>query len=261
MLCCGRYERELHNLTEVSSQVMIYTHFLPPVAGTLRSPSIAVVADILRATSVMSAALYSGVSEILPCLEVEEARLLAASMPDALLCGERQGIMPEGFDLGNSPGDYTPAICQGRRMVMTTTNGTRALMACSSSKRLYTLSFSNIRAIFQALAGTYQPISWEDSLACGMLAHALLGAGHEPGDDSTQIILSLYEAELGWMGIGQSGYQPRLVEILKRGRGGKRVCEIGLEKDIVEVARLNEFDILTQVFASPWRIIQANPVI
>lgn len=248
---------------------MIYTHFLPPAAGVLQSNEIAVVADILRATSVMSAALYAGATEIYPCLELEEARLLAATLPASILCGERQGVMPAGFDLGNSPGDYTPEICQGRPLVMTTTNGTRALMACSSAKIVYTISFGNIARVFHVLktlfeqpihlvgSGTDGQISWEDSLACGMLAHALIQAGHEPGNDATRIAISLFLNELGWLNIQAEGYQPQLVRVLKRGRGGQRVCEIGLEKDIVEVARLNDFDILTHVIPNPWRVVQA----
>ena len=250
---------------------MIYTHFLPPVAGTFGSHEIAVVADILRATSVMSVALHSGVSEIFPCLEVEEAKSMAATIPSALLCGERQGIMPEGFDFGNSPGDYTVERCLGRPMVMTTTNGTRALKACSSAKTVYTLSFGNIGKVFDALKSLDQPIhlvgsgtdgqiSWEDSLACGMLAHALIQAGHEPGNDATRISIALYRNELGWLNIDARGYQPQLVEVLKLGRGGQRVCEIGLEKDIVEVARLNDFDILTHVIPNPWRVVKADRV-
>jgi 2-phosphosulfolactate phosphatase len=250
---------------------MIYTHFLPPATGAFGAHEIAVVADILRATSVMSVALHAGVSEIYPCLEVDEAKSLAATIPGALLCGERQGIMPEGFDLGNSPGDYTVELCLGRPMVMTTTNGTRALMACSSAKTVYTLSFGIIAKVFDALKSLDQPIhlvgsgtdgqiSWEDSLACGMLAHALIQSGHEPGNDATRIAISLYQNELGWLNVRSVGYQPQLVGVLKRGRGGQRVCEIGLEKDIVEVARLNDFDILTHVIPNPCRVVQSNMV-
>lgn len=246
----------------------IRTHFLPPDRDTFTDADIAVVADILRATSVMTQALHAGVSCIYPCLELDEAVHLAAELPNGLLCGERQGLMPEGFELGNSPGDYTEARCQGRPMVMTTTNGTRALLSTTLAGVIYTLSFSNFRTVFQAVvqqkknvhlvgSGTDGYISWEDSLACGMMAAHLVRAGFEAGDDSTRIAISLYENELGWLGADTSDYQEKLVEILKKGRGGQRVCAIGLEKDLVEVARANEFDILSEVVKNPLRVIRS----
>ena len=245
---------------------MIYTHFLPPAPGTFASGDIAIVVDILRATSVMATALHAGAQAIYPCLELDEAKALAQSMPDSLLCGERQGLMPEGFNLGNSPGDYTHKLCQGRPIVMTTTNGTRALMASASAEMVYTLSFGNIGKVFDAVkptnasihlvcSGTDGQISWEDTLACGLLANALAGEGHEPGNDATRIAISLYENELWWLDIAARGPQPALVRVLKQGRGGRRVCEIGLEKDIIEVARLNDFDILSQMVPTPWRVV------
>lgn len=249
---------------------MIYTYLLPPQPDSFAMGDIAVVADILRATSVISTALHAGAGAIYPCLELNEAKALAQNLPNALLCGERQGLMPDGFDLGNSPGDYTRQRCQGRPIVMTTTNGTRALMASASAELVYTFSFGNINTVFEAVkttqksihlvcSGTDGQISWEDTLACGMLANALIEAGHEPGNDATRIAISLFENELWWMNIDAKGPQPGLVRVLKQGRGGRRVCEIGLEKDIIEVARLNDFAILTQMLPAPWRVVGHKP--
>lgn len=248
---------------------MIYTHLLPPQPGTFGSGDIAIVVDILRATSVMTSALHAGAEAIYPCLEIEEAKSLARSLPGSLLCGERQGLMPAGFDLGNSPGDYTKARCKGRPVVMTTTNGTRALIASASAGMVYTVSFGNIGKVMAAVrsagsaihlvcSGTDGQISWEDTLACGTLASALGAVGLQPGNDATRIAISLYENELWWLDIAASGPQPALVRVLKQGRGGRRVCEIGLEKDIIEVARLNDFDILTQLIPAPLRVVGAS---
>lgn len=247
----------------------IYTHFLPPVPSRFCDNDVAVVVDILRATTVMAAALKAGVTYIQACLEVHEAQELATATQNALLCGERQGLMPKGFDIGNSPGDYTAERCQGRPMVMTTTNGTRALIASSDAGVIYTLSFGNIKTVFDALirqnstlqlvcSGTDGLVSWEDTLACGMLADSLVKAGHEIGDDSTRIAVSLYENTLGWLSLETIGFQERLVDVLKKGRGGQRVCAIGLEKDLVEVARVNEFAILSEVVKNPLRVINSQ---
>lgn len=253
---------------------MVYTHFLPPLPDTFSCDDVAIVIDILRATSVMATALKSGATAIFPCLEVDEAKSLASQTPGALLCGERQGLKPDGFDFGNSPGDYTSKACGARPIVMTTTNGTRALMASSSAGSVYTLSFGNIHRVFQTLvetqadapgrsihlvcSGTDGQVSWEDSLAAGMLANALKEAVAEPGNDATRIAISLYENELWWLDMEAAGPQPGLVRVLKQGRGGRRVCEIGLERDIREVARVNDFDVLTQLVPGPWRVVAAK---
>ena len=108
----------------------IFVHLLPTMIppGSLRG-GVAVVVDVLRATTVMVQALAVGCDAIIPCGEIEEAVKVAAGFPpgDALLAGERHGLPIPGFDLGNSPLEFTPEVCQGKTLVMTTTNGTRAI--------------------------------------------------------------------------------------------------------------------------------------
>ena len=83
------------------------------------------------ATTVMVQALAAGCEAVIPCAEIEEAKRSAAGLPagSALLSGERQGLPIQGFDLGNSPGEFVPDVCRGKTLVMTTTNGTRAILA------------------------------------------------------------------------------------------------------------------------------------
>src|SRR4051794_40623441 len=107
----------------------VSVHFLPSflLPETL-SGGLAVVIDVLRATTSMVHALASGVESVRPCSEIDEARQLAATFPhgEAILGGERQGLPIEGFDCGNSPSAYDSTRCPGKTLVMTTTNGTRA---------------------------------------------------------------------------------------------------------------------------------------
>src|SRR3954462_7472238 len=106
----------------------VHVHLLPSLIppGTLKG-GIAVVIDVLRATTVMIHALAAGCDAIRPCGEIDEARGLAASLPKgtAILAGERPSEPITGFDIGNSPGACTPDLCSGKVLVMTTTNGTR----------------------------------------------------------------------------------------------------------------------------------------
>ena len=144
----------------------------------------AVVIDVLRASTTIVHALAAGAQDILPCLTIPEAQQQAAQVgPAALLCGERDGIRIDGFDLGNSPAEYTPDRVGGRRLVLTTTNGTRALQHASAAERVWIAAFVNLSSIAARLrdaeqvvllcSGTRGEITREDTLLAG-------GAGGQP---------------------------------------------------------------------------------
>ena len=98
---------------------------------------VAVVIDVLRATTTVIHALVAGCTAVRPCAEVEEARTLADQMcaGRVLLGGERGGRPVAGFDLGNSPGEYVAKVCRGTTLVLTTTNGTRAMVRAAEAER------------------------------------------------------------------------------------------------------------------------------
>ncbi len=150
--------------------------------------TICVVFDVLRATSTMVTALGHGAAAILPVAEIPEALDLRQRQPDILLAGERDGVRIEGplaggisFDLGNSPREFTEARVKGKTIAMTTTNGTRALRACSPVSAVLLGSFLNLRAtahLIESLApadlllvcsGTLDQVAYEDLLGAGAL--------------------------------------------------------------------------------------------
>ena len=114
----------------------VQVHLLPELVpcGQLEG-AVAVVIDVLRATTTIVHALAAGCDCVRPCLEVEEARELADQMRAGrvILGGERGGSPLPGFDLGNSPGQYTAQVCKGTTLVLTTTNGTRALIRAAET--------------------------------------------------------------------------------------------------------------------------------
>src|SRR5687768_16826920 len=92
------------------------------------------VFDVLRATTTMTAALEAGIHEILVFDSIDTLRSsTGAHRPDRLLCGELKCLPPEGFDLGNSPGAFSPSAHRGKILLMATTNGTRAICAASGA--------------------------------------------------------------------------------------------------------------------------------
>jgi len=114
-------------------QVALCPSEIRRISATNLSEVTAVVFDVLRATSSIITGLASGVEAIIPVRTVEEARKRKLEDPDLLLAGERGGLPPQGFDLGNSPEEFENL--KGRRVVMTTTNGTAAIESVQTASR------------------------------------------------------------------------------------------------------------------------------
>ncbi|HMC65964.1 MAG TPA: 2-phosphosulfolactate phosphatase, partial [Gemmataceae bacterium] len=165
----------------------VQVHLLPQLVpnGALAG-SVAVAIDVLRATTTVIHALAAGCDCVRPCLEVEEARELADRMRAGrvILGGERGGRPLSGFDLGNSPGEYTGKVCRGTTLVLTTTNGTRAMLKAAEAERALIAGFVNYSAVCEQLrldprpihivcAGTEGEVSLEDTLLAGALVDFL----------------------------------------------------------------------------------------
>lgn len=255
---------------------MVFVHMLPSLLppGALIG-GVVVLIDVLRASTMMVHALAAGCREVIPCMEVEEARQIAASLPagSAILAGERHGLPLEGFDLGNSPGQCTGEICQGKTMVITTTNGTRALLACSEADLVLVGSFVNFAATAQRLlheakpihlvcAGTEGRISYEDTLLAGSFAKHFRDLNMPMGNDEAEIAAGLWARveDSIWFNSGkakQSEENNPLFHYLTRGQGGRRVLELGLRDDIAEAAQLNRPDhqIVAELRRDPFRVV------
>ena len=112
-----------------------------------------VVIDSLRATSTMLTAFENGCAGFIPVATIEEARALAAGPkdPNILLGGERGARALEGFQVGNSPRDYSPETVRGKVVIITTTNGTRALVTAKRAKEVFIGAFLNLSAVCRRL--------------------------------------------------------------------------------------------------------------
>ena len=267
----------------------VHVHLLPALIpdGALRG-GVAVVIDVLRATTTMIHALGAGSDAVIPCLEIDEARRVATALRPArgLLGGERQGTPIAGFDLGNSPRDYTPEVCTGRTLVMTTTNGTRAIAASVGADRVFIAAFSNRKATLDALkadgrpihlvcAGTDGQISLEDTLLAGALAQDLdtlaweeaggtlattvrMGGGSPAGDtvlanDEAEIAASLWRETESMLVEGYT-----LADALGDGRGGHNLMALGLEADIDDAGVQDRFPFAAEMLRDPLRIVPAT---
>jgi 2-phosphosulfolactate phosphatase len=141
-----------------------------------------VVIDVYRTTTVIVTALANGAADILPAESVEEAWKLSRELhsDSVLLAGERKAIPIEGFHLDNSPFSYSANRVRGKTIIMSTSNGTRAIRACSGGSALFIGSFLNLSTVVSELikrqedvcivcSGTMGRFSLEDALCAGTM--------------------------------------------------------------------------------------------
>ena len=147
----------------------------------------AVVIDMFRATSVITTALSNGCSEVVPFLTIEETKEYADTLnrDEYILGGERKAVKIEGFDLSNSPLEYTKEAVSGKRVLMTTTNGTRTLAKCGEAKRIFIAAMINGKAVAEKLselnedviivnAGTNGNFSMDDYICSGYIINEMI---------------------------------------------------------------------------------------
>jgi len=146
---------------------------------------IVVVIDVLRATSVMVTALNNGCDKIIPVKEIEEAIDIASNDKNKyLLGGERGGIKIDKFDFSNSPLDYIEDIVKGKSLIMTTTNGTRAIKNSEEAEKIFIGALINGRVVAEKLAklnkdvtfvnaGTDGEFSMDDFITSGYIINCL----------------------------------------------------------------------------------------
>jgi 2-phosphosulfolactate phosphatase len=208
----------------------------------------AIVIDVLRASSTIVAALAAGAQAIYPVDSTEEAIKLATSLgrADTLLAGERKGLMIEGFDLGNSPREFTPEAVGGKKVVMTTTNETRALVAASGAERVLIASMLNLSAVARAVAdaprvavvcsGKEGRFAIEDALCAGMLLARLAGGASA---------LELEDA--GRAALALAGAFAADAGFLSGTAAGRALAEIGLAEDVDWCARVDAHDLVPEL--------------
>lgn len=211
--------------------------------------SVVVVIDVIRATTTMTEALANGARAIYPTASTEDAVRLAQSFgrEDTVLCGERKGMKIEGFDLGNSPREFTAEAVGGKRLVMSTTNGTRALMAGAEGERLLVCALTNLAAVSEALtgservailcAGKEDEFSIEDALCAGALISRIRDAADEPP--------RLNDASRAALVLADSLQLDRAV--LADSAAGGVLSEIGLTDDLEICADVDRHDIVPEM--------------
>lgn len=241
----------------------VNVHFLPDlIPQELLSDRTVVVIDVLRATTTIAHALAAGAKCVIPCLEVAEVRQRKPEVDgDVVLGGERGGVKIEGFDLGNSPAEYTPESVGGKTLLFTTTNGTRAMKRAAGASQVLLASFANFSAVCDRLsrerridilcAGTRQEVTREDVLLAGAIVDDLL----QSSDAISMNDQALLAAD-SWSRFRQdlADHETPLHESLRRSKGGRNLIKIGMERDIEIAAQIDSLTVVPELDLKTWRI-------
>jgi 2-phosphosulfolactate phosphatase len=239
--------------------VYLLPELIPPEQLTGKT---IVVIDVLRATTTIVHALAAGAKQVIPCLEIEEARQLAFQHGnDAVLGGERGGVRIEGFHLGNSPAEYTPAAVAGKSVVFTTTNGTQAMRQCRASGRVLIGAFVNYSRVCRELAneaeieiicaGTQGEITREDTLLAGAIVTKLERSAGSQIDVNDQAAIA---ADAWQSAVGDISDIRRLAAAMKASQGGRNLIETGQQQDIEIAAYVDKLDTVPQLDVVQWSI-------
>jgi 2-phosphosulfolactate phosphatase len=228
--------------------VQVFVYHTPELTPTDHYPDCAIAIDVLRATSTMVATLAAGAEGIQAFINMESLMAASESWPpeQRLRAGERGGAKVAGCDLGNSPLDCTPEVVAGKRLFMSTTNGTRTLERIAGAKTVLAAALTNRARVVEYLLAT-QPQTvwivgsgWEGSYALEdtVCAGAIIAGLQQPlatvcGNDEAVAAVSLFDR-----------WQQDLVGLFELASHGQRLLKLNCMADIKYCATLDSIPVL-----------------
>ncbi|MFA6980411.1 MAG: 2-phosphosulfolactate phosphatase [Ignavibacteriaceae bacterium] len=223
------------------------------------SGKITVVVDVLRATTTIVTALINGAKEIVPVGSVEFAMKASSNMfgGQTLICGERNAKKIDGFNLGNSPLEFTNDVIGGKSLVFFTTNGTKAIVKAKYSDEVIIASFLNISAVAKYLvelnkpfeilcAGKNNSFCLEDTVFAGKLIAEILTQTED---------VELTDSGLASVAIAKT-FGKNLKKMFAESEHGKFLIESGFEEDLKYCAKLNVTEDIPVFASSVVKILQ-----
>lgn len=210
-----------------------------------------VVVDVLRATSTICAALDHGARAVVVASDIEEATRLeqALGVDDVVLAGERNSVRIPGFRLGNSPLEMTADVVGGKTLIMTTTNGTRALLSTAGAHEVIVAAAVNLGVVGEHVrqvvdagdsllilcAGREHGFGLDDAYIAGCVAvRALGGLRRRKGlNDAALVALDLV-----------TRYRDRAERVLSVSRAGRELAQLGFRDDVHAAAEVDAHPVL-----------------
>lgn len=215
----------------------------------LRSKAVVVI-DVLRASSTIVTALHNGAKAVIPVADMGEASKIAQNVDsdNYLLCGEKDGVQIEGYNLGNSPLDYTRDVVGGKTLIFNTTNGTKAIKKSIGSAEIIIGSFLNVSAVVQTLkkqekdivlvcAGWKGRLAMEDTLLAGKIIHMLHDSKlADESTDGVKIAFGIYDI-----------YKNDLTGIIHQSNHAMRLKKLIGDDDINYCCKVDIFDLVPRL--------------
>lgn len=219
-----------------------------PFLGADLQGKLAVVVDVLRCTTSVCAALMAGAKGVIPVTGPGKAVELATKLgrDTTVLAGERSGIKPENFQLGNSPAEFTPDIVGNKMVVMSTTNGSPLFVHAAQADLAVAGAFVNITRVVDRIVREEQDIiiacsgregdfSVEDTICGGMLIDLM--------KRRTSLPLTLNDAS----SLAHLLYRDNSEEVeqaVRRSEHGRFLSGLGFDKDITDAAAVDSMPVL-----------------
>lgn len=230
----------------------LFIYHTPELTPTDKVPDCAIAIDVLRATTTIATALNAGAEAVQIFSDMDKLMYVSEqwSPQKRLRAGERGGAMVPGCDLGNSPLDCTPERVKGRRLFISTTNGTRALQCVQNAPVVLAAAFVNRRAAVQYVVAQQPETVWlvgsgwegrfslEDTACAGAIAHSLLENLNSPlddlaGNDEVVATVALY-----------SQWKDQLLEMFHHASHGKRLLRLDCQADLEYCSQTDILDVL-----------------
>jgi len=234
--------------------VQVYlTHSLITDELTLKGKNVIVI-DSLRATTTIVQALSNGAKDVIPTENAATAVRIAKGSGNSLLCGERAGKIIEGFNLGNSPLEYTPEVVKDKSIILSTTNGTLSIAKSKFGKNCIIASFVNLSAVVDYVrelnedfsiicSGKLNNFCIEDAVCAGVIINKLIAKNEENYSlsDSENAVVSLAKS-LAYDKNKLSN--DKIFNMMKASEHGKYLMEIGFEGDLVFCSTVDSLPII-----------------
>jgi 2-phosphosulfolactate phosphatase len=232
--------------------VKLFVYHTPELTPTDEAPECAIAVDVLRATSTMATVLAAGGEAVQVFSDLDQLMEVSEKWPPIkrLRAGERGGSKVAGFELGNSPLDCTPELVQGRRLFISTTNGTRALQRVQHAPTVLAAALINRAAVVNFLlekqpqsiwivgSGWEGSYSLEDTVCAGAIAHGILqhtqlSPEEIAGNDEVISAIALY-----------TQWQDNLLGLLHQASHGKRLLRLECYEDLKYCSQTDILDVL-----------------
>ena len=230
----------------------VFVYHTPELTPTERMPDCAIAVDVLRATSTIATALNAGAEAVQAFSDLNKLMEVSASWPadKRLRAGERGGAQVEGCDMGNSPLDCTTERVAGRRLFITTTNGTRALQRVETAPALLVAALINREAVVEYLRDRQPETIWiigsgwegsyslEDTVCAGAIIDRLLSGtdtkiGDIAGNDEAIGALALYRQ-----------WDRELLQLMHLASHGQRLLRLQRDEDLKYCAQTDILDVV-----------------